>query len=57
VLGSEKIIAGGKINIPVQFNDYQFKLYSDTPTARAWEIYDMEVNQTVLVFGAAEAQR
>lgn len=57
VLGSEKLVADGRLSIPVTFNDYQFKLYSDTPTARPWEIYDMNVNQTILVFGKAEAQR
>lgn len=57
LLGSEKIIADGRISLPVSFNDYQFRLYSDSPTARAWEIYNIDVNQTVLVFGKAEAQR
>lgn len=57
VLGSEKQVADGRLSIPVKFNDYQFKLYSDIPTARAWEIYNMNVNQTVLTFGKAEAQR
>jgi len=56
-LGSECSVLSQSISINVTFNDYQFKLVSDTPTAEAWEIYDMIVNQTVLAFGAAEAQR
>ena len=56
-LGSEKYIVDGSLSIPVAFNTYQFKLYSDKNTARAWEIYDMKVNQTLLAFGCAEAQR
>ena len=56
-MGSEKDVFHPRIGINVTFNHYQFKMLSDTPTARPWEIYDMSVNQTVLVFGESEAQR
>lgn len=56
-LGSEKEAIHPRISINVTFNHFQFRLESDTPTARAWEIYDMSVNQTVLVYGESDAQR
>lgn len=56
-LGSEKDILNPRISIPVTFNQYQFKMQSDTPTARAWEVCDISVNQAVLSFGKTEAQR
>jgi hypothetical protein len=56
-LGSERGVLGSGMSIPVQFNAYQFMLQSDTPTARAWEIFDISVNQELLAFGVAEAQR
>lgn len=57
VLGSEKDLIFPQIGINASFNDYQFKLSCDTPTAQAWEILDIDVNQEMLMFGRAEAQR
>lgn len=57
VLGSEKDVCHPRIGINITFNHYQYKLLSDTPTARAWEIFEMSVNQSVLAFGETEAQR
>jgi hypothetical protein len=57
VLGSEKTLLGPQLSINATFNTYQFKLMSDTPAAVGWEIYNMSVDNTGLVFGAAEAQR
>jgi hypothetical protein len=57
LLGSEKEVADGRISIPVAFNDYQFKMFSSVPTARAWEVYNIEVNQSILSYGKSEPQR
>ena len=57
VLGSEKDAIHPRVSVNVTFNHYQFKLQSDTPTARAWEIYEISVNQTILAYGETEAQR
>jgi hypothetical protein len=57
VLGSERDIIHQRISPNVTFNNYQFKLLSATPRAAAWEIFAISVNQTVLAFGKAEAQR
>lgn len=57
VIGSEKDAIHPRIGINITFNHYQFKLQSETPTARAWEIYEITVNQAVLVFGESEPQR
>lgn len=56
-LGSIKDVLNSHINLDVSFNAYQFKLYSDTPTANPWEVLAMKVDQEVLKFGKSEAQR
>jgi len=57
VLGSEKDVIDPQIAMNNTFNTYQFKLYSDTPTAVPWEIYDIGIDQENLKWGKAEAQR
>lgn len=57
VLGSEKDLIFPQIGTAFTFNDFQFKLLSDTPSAAAWEIQDIEFNQQLLKIGRAEAQR
>lgn len=56
-LGSQRSVCYSHISLATSFNCYQFRIYSDTPTAKRWEIFDMNVNQTVLKFGKAEAIR
>lgn len=56
-LGSEKELLSSQLSINATFNSYQFKLVSDTPTAAAWEINDIMVDQAILKYGKAEAQR
>lgn len=56
-LGSEKTVLDLAVSINATFNTYQFKLKSDTPAAAGWEIYNMTVDNSALVFGAAEPQR
>lgn len=57
LLGSEKELLHTQISPRNEFNTYQFKLVSDTPTAAPWEIQQISVNQSMLKFGKAEAQR
>lgn len=57
VLGSEKDAIFPQVGVSTTCNDLQFKFVCDTPTAAPWEIYDIEVNQDVLTYGRAEAQR
>lgn len=57
VLGSEKDIIFPQISMNATVNDYQFKLVCDTPTAAPWEILNIDVNQEMLRYGRAEAQR
>lgn len=56
-LGSEKEIVSPTISVGATFNNYQFKLVSDTPTAPAWEVQDIIFDETVLKMGKAEASR
>lgn len=56
-LGSDKSLLFPSISINATFNCYQFKLFCDRPTAAAWEVYDIMVDQEVLKMGTAEAQR
>lgn len=57
VLGSEKDILDPQITIKSAFNSYQFKVYCDRPTAAAWEILNISVDESKLKFGKAEPQR
>lgn len=57
LLGSEKDILYQQVDVGASFNDYQFKLKSNTPTSQQWEILDLDVSQEVLRMGRAEAQR
>jgi hypothetical protein len=57
LLGSEKNLLHEVLAINATFNTYQFKIASDTPRAKAWEITDMSVNQRALAFGKQEPQR
>jgi hypothetical protein len=57
VLGSEKDVVHSAISLNNTFNYYQFKLVLSDANAPAWEIYDMNVNQSVFMFGRAEPQR
>lgn len=56
-LGSERSICYSHISLATSFNCFQFKVFSSRPTARRWELIDINVNQTVLALGKAEAQR
>lgn len=57
LLGSDKDILLSQLAVKATFNTYQFKIVCDTPTAQAWEIFNIHVIQSMLKFGYAEAQR
>lgn len=56
-LGSNVDLLTPSVTLKNNFNTCRLKLYCDNPTALAWEVYDLTVNQNTLKLGIAEAKR